>query len=134
MGAVGLLDSITGAGLAVLRLEFVQVLRMRKGPFQAHANRSILRGAAIEMDKTLDESNIIFQTLYEEIVANIPYLASLPGVGTSDHIKKSWKWCMQKLKDKTAGSNVKTSRWWSWESRSDEATWLHDKTHPEKVD
>ena len=94
-----------------MRLEYHQVLKLRKGPFNAHANRSVLQGAALEMGKMLEQNNIIFQTLCEDIVESSTSLKKLPGVGPEEHIKKYWELCCKRLQEKRTGLTVRTS-WW----------------------
>lgn len=48
-----LLDSIVGSGLAMVRLSFYQVIRMRRGPFGGQANHSVLQAAASDISKVL---------------------------------------------------------------------------------
>ena len=54
------------AGLLVLKLEMLQVTKLRVGPWGKQSNLFILRGAAREMFATTTHENLIFQTLFDD--------------------------------------------------------------------
>lgn len=59
------LDGLCATGLSVLRLEFTQVNKMRRGPFNGQTNASVMKAVAEEMWCSCDSQNPIFGLLYE---------------------------------------------------------------------
>ena len=55
------------AGLLVLKLEMLQVTKLRVGPWGKQSNLFILRGAAREIFATTTNENLIFQTLFDDL-------------------------------------------------------------------
>ena len=62
------LNSTSDAGLTIIRLEMLQVLKLRQGPFRAAGNHGVLLGAAGELFRMMDESCPLFDILYEDDV------------------------------------------------------------------
>ena len=53
-------EAINSAGLRLLKLEVVKVLKRRQGTFKASRAHYILRGMAVEMFKKADEDSNLF--------------------------------------------------------------------------
>lgn len=116
-----LLDSVTASGMMLTRLQYLNVCRIRRGPFAGQANTSIMREAAKEMLHSLTFDNPLFEALYEDIVYAEARLRSQPHVGTERHMKETWEFVCSKLMAIGCGSLAKNSRWWSWEVQSRDA-------------
>ena len=60
-----ILDSQAASSLVVVKCQFAQVNRMRKGPFRVGgANYSVLRESAREMFKVLEHENVLLEALF----------------------------------------------------------------------
>lgn len=112
------LDSIVGSGLAMVRLSFYQVIRMRRGPFGGQANHSVLQAAASEISKVLDENSTIFQLVYDDLLADTEHLRAQPNAGAQEHMAETFRWACRSLQEISCGAEAKTSRWWAWETLS----------------
>lgn len=89
------LEAVTTSGLMVIRLEYLQICRLRRGPWSGQANTSIMRSAALEMRRLHDHTSPLFVILYESIVRESPYLQSIPDIGSDEHMAKSFDWMMK---------------------------------------
>eukprot|EP00959_Pyramimonas_sp_CCMP1952_P099586 2082037-Pyramimonas_sp.AAC.1 len=60
----------TLSGLSAVRFEYIQVCKLRKGPFRPGGkNCAVMRAAAKKFFELNDEKSIIFGYIYEELVA-----------------------------------------------------------------
>ncbi|CAK0895039.1 unnamed protein product [Prorocentrum cordatum] len=91
-------EALALAGLTVIRLEFYQVLKMRKGPWNGDGNWNVLRGAAREMKTTLKADNALFEFLYEDLVQSRPALRNRVDVGSAEHLEASWRYVCDELR------------------------------------
>lgn len=113
-----LLEGITSSGLMLIRLEYVVVARMRRGPFDKQGFHGQLREAAADLAETLEVDNVLFELLYEDLVSESAELRRTPGIGTTEHMHKTLAWVKNQLLRRGCGENVVTSRWFSWEQGS----------------
>lgn len=105
------------SGLAILRLEFLQVVKLRQGPFKpGGAHHGVLIEAAQEMRDNLDEHNPLFFALYDSICSDMG--RDGPDMNTDEHVRETWRLCMDKLCTTGKGGNARDARWWSFESLS----------------
>lgn len=113
-----LLEGITSSGLMLIRLEYVVVARMRRGPFDKQGFHGQLREAAADLAQTLEVDNVLFELLYEDLVSESAELRRTPGIGTTEHMHTTLAWVKNQLLRRGCGENVVTSRWFSWEQGS----------------
>lgn len=105
------------SGLSVLRLEFLQVVKLRQGPFKpGGAHHGVLVEAAKEMRDSLDEHNPLFFALYDGICKDMG--RDGPDKNTDEHVRETWRLCMDSLCLAGKGSNARDGRWWSFETLS----------------
>lgn len=102
------------SGLVIIRLEMLQAMKLRQGPFKQAAHHTLLQEASQELGQTLTETNILFDSMYESICRDLGEEG--PDVGSSAHMASMWKKCVATLTARGKGSNTKDSRWWSFET------------------
>lgn len=109
------INATSGAGLTLIRLQFLVVTKLRRGPFAGQANTSILREAAGEMKRTLTAQHALFEMLYDDILSGQPTLTAQPRVGTAKHMEEVWAWATDTLVGVGCGAEAKSGRWFSFE-------------------
>lgn len=97
------LQAITNSGLCLVRLEYLQVLKMRRGPFAGHANSAILKGAAQEFRRCCDTSSVLFQAFYDLVLLHSEQLSSEPDIGSTRHMEATFQWACDLLESVGAG-------------------------------
>lgn len=111
------LAATTSADLMLIRLESLQALKVRQGPFlPGGANHSLLVEAAQELWAALDESNPLFEALYQPIAEDLSLNG--PDIGELDHVRRVWLTGKSIMVDRNKGVNPKNSRWFSFETKS----------------
>ena len=110
--------AMTQSGLQGVRLDALEVMRLRRGPFGSHSNLGKLREAAKELKSATDRGSLLWDLLYEPIMLSRGSQMSEPGFGTEEHISKSFDMVISELAIQTAGTPVKLSRWWAFEQRT----------------
>lgn len=114
-------NAVCASGLALVRLEFRLLTRMREGPFNGQSNMSVLRGVAEEFFTLHSPDNGLWEILYDDLVQNSPKLAAAPGVGTSEHHRVAWNVAAEEAITRGLGERVELGRWFSFECQSREA-------------
>lgn len=111
-----LVGAVGHCGLMIVRLEFIAVHKLRKGPWSPGGkNLAALRGAAVEFFESTNEHCTLFGLIYEKLVDS-KCLSSV-GVGSPTHLRDAWLWARDTLIGAKEGADVKTGRWFSWEVR-----------------
>ena len=113
-----LLDSVSEAGLSILRCEFIEVNKLRYGPWKKQANDSIMKSSAAEMKQAWTWRNEVLEMLFEEILDEHPHLQQAADIGDDRHVKHVWDYCTKKLQETGLGGEARSSRWWSYEETS----------------
>ena len=112
----GVQEATKEAGLTILRLGYLQVLKMRKGPFSVGgANFWTLKGCAMELFRTVPWDNVLAQAIYPYVADGMPEAVDY---GSPRHMQDAWKYAEYMLVNKSTCEAAKSGRWWSFEERS----------------
>ena len=108
------LDALAEAGLAVVRLEQMQTMSLRRGPWCSDGNHATLFSAVSEMSRMLRPESELFGIYYNEICRD--FGENGEDVGSDAHYEKMWLKATSALKSAGKGFEAKKSRWFATEA------------------
>ena len=80
-------DAISEAGLTIIRLEMINYLNLRRGPFAKEGNHEVLKAGAKEMFRLLSSDSMLFAIFYEDICDGIGLRH--PNQGCPEHCEEA---------------------------------------------
>lgn len=106
------MGATSATGLLAVLLEYMQVCKIRKGPFRPGGrNGAVLRAAPEEFFDLNDEESPLFLYVYEGWAATSPF--GTFGLGEPWHMKDVLAWAKAQLLGAGDGDDF-TSRWFSF--------------------
>lgn len=110
--------AVCSTGLALIRLEFRLVCRMRLGPFSSQGHLGTMRAIAREFFSLHSVENSLWQVLYDDLVRTNLAMVNMAGEGSLEAQQRAWEWCAEEAEVIGLGERCETGRWFSFESQS----------------